>query len=177
MTHFFSMKKLATGLTLVLVLLLFPYAVRSQTGNLTYRDSNYVLGLPSAKWRAISVSGVAQDSTEFRYGDQGLVQMRIRRQIVDAGVSPTDLLLRQQSSDRVFLRGYVKGQQEIFQGRLSGVKYPYEYVSGGQPVAGLIYYLQADNRTIYRIEFIGPPEELLSMGDQTDYIARSFRLK
>ena len=177
MTHFFSMKKLATGLTLVLLVLLFPYAVTSQTRSLTYRDSNYVLDLPSAKWRAISLYGVAQDSTEFRYGDQGLIQMRIRRQLVDAGVLPTDLLVHQQSSDRVFLRGYVKGQQEIFQGRLSGVKYPYEYISGGQPVGGLIYYLQADNRTIYRIEFIGPPEGLLNIGDQTDFIARSFRLK
>ena len=164
-------------LTILFVVLLFPSAVRSQTGSFTSENRDYALDLPSARWRAINVSGVAHDSTEFVYSDQGLVQMRIRRELVDAGVVPSDLVLRQQSSDRVFLRSYVKGTEESFQGRLSGVKYPYEYISSGKPLAGLIYYLQANNRTIYRIEFIGSPNELRDLGNQTDFIARSFRVK
>ena len=172
-----KIKHLTTCLTLVLVVLLFPTAVRSQTRTFTYQNRDYALDLPSAKWRAITVSGIAHNSTEFTYSDQGLIQMRIRRELVDAGVLPSDLVLRQQSSDRVFLRGYVKGIDESFQGRLSGVKYPYEYISAGKPLAGLIYYLQADNRTIYRIEFSGPPKELSDLGHQTDFIARSFHLK
>lgn len=172
-----TIRHLTALLTAVLVVLLLPSAVRSQTWTFTSNNRDYALDLPSAKWRAISVIGVAHDSTEFRYSEQGDVQMRIRREIVNAGVSLSDVIRRQQNSDRIFLRGYVKGQDESFQGRLSGIKYPYEYISAGRPLAGLTYYLQADNRTIYRVEFIGPPQELLGLVHQTDFIARSFRLK
>jgi hypothetical protein len=177
MTLSVSMKKMLTGLALVLVVVLFPSPVRNQTRTITYKNRDYALELPSTKWRAITVSGVAHDSTEFRYSDQGLVQMRIRRELVDADVSPSDLVLRQQRSDRVFLRGYVKGKDENFEGRMSGAKYPYEYISAGKTKAGLIYYLQADSRTIYRLEFTGPPEKLWDLGNQTDFIVRSFRLR
>lgn len=164
-------------LTIVFVALLFPSAVRSQTGSFTYNNGNYALKLPSTKWRAIKVPGVAHDSTEFRYGDQGLVQMRIRGEIVDPGLTSEDLVQRRQQSDRVFLDGYVKGRVESFQGELSGTKYPYEYVTLGKPMARQIYYLEANDRFIYRVEFTGPPDELRGIGDQTDFIARSFRLR
>ena len=91
--------------------------------------------------------------------------------------SPADLVQRQQKSDRVYLRGYIKGKDESFEGRLSGAKYPYEYIRAGKPMAGLIYYLQADSRTIYRLEFTGPPKKLGDLSSQTDFIARSFRLR
>jgi hypothetical protein len=96
---------------------------------------------------------------------------------VDANVSPGDLVQRQQRLDRVFLLGYVKGKDEIFAGRLSGAKYPYEYVRTGKPMLGLIYYLEADNRIIYRLEFTGSPDKLRNLFDQTEFIARSFRLR
>jgi hypothetical protein len=177
MTIHFNIKKLSTWLTLVLVVLLFPSTVRNQTRTFTHKDGGYALELPSANWRAITVSGVAHDSTEFRYGDQGSVRMRIRRDLVETGVVPSDLVLRQQRSDRVALLGYMKGSNETFEGGLNGAKYPYEYVSAGKVKAGLIYYLQADSRIIYRLEFVGPPKELWDLRDQTDFIARSFRVK
>ena len=96
---------------------------------------------------------------------------------MDAGASPADLVQRQQRLDRVFLQGYVKGKDETFAGRLSGAKYPYEYIRTGKPMAGLIYYLEADNRIIYRLEFTGAPDKLRNLSDQTEFIARSFRLR
>lgn len=170
-------KKLSTWLALVLVVGLFPSAVRNQTRTHTYKNRDYALDLPSTKWRAINVSGVARDSTEFRYSDQGLVKMRIRRELVNAGVLPADLVSRQQRADRTRLPGYVKGKGEDFEGRMKGARYPYEYISAGKPQAGLIYYLQADSRTIYRLEFTGPPNTLRDLGNQTDFIAMSFRVK
>ena len=164
-------------LTIAFVVLLFPSAVRSQTGSFTYKHRNYAVELPSTKWRAIKVPGVAHDSTEFRYGEQGLVQMRIRGEMVDPGLTSEDLVQRRLQSDRVYLDGYVKGRVESFQGELSGTKYPYEYVTLGKPMARHIYYLQANDRFIYRLEFTGPPDELQGLGDQTDFIARSFRLR
>ena len=103
--------------------------------------------------------------------------MRIRRGLVDADVSLAEVVLHQQKSDSVLLRGYVKGNDENFDGRLNGAKYSYEYIKAGKPKAGLIYYLEADNRTIYKLEFIGPPMMVRNLSEETEVIARSFRLR
>lgn len=79
--------------------------------------------------------------------------------------------------DRVSLPGYVKTQTEAFEGRLGGGQYGYEYISEGKPVAKLNYYLQANTRIIYRLEFTGSQEELSALSEQIDFIARSFRLR
>jgi hypothetical protein len=44
-------------------------------------------------------------------------------------------------------------------------------------MAGRLYYLQADNRTVYALRFTGLRDRLLQIRNQTDSIARSFRLK
>jgi hypothetical protein len=42
---------------------------------------------------------------------------------------------------------------------------------------GRIYYLQADNRTIYALRFTGLRDRLARIRNQTDLIGRSFKLK
>ncbi len=162
---------------MILILVLFPIAAKAQTWPYTNETLDYALELPSTKWRAIKVPSVSHTSTEFRYGERSPIHLRIRRELVDADVSPADLVQRQQRSDRVYLRGYIKGKDEVFTGRLSGAKYPYEYIKTGKAMAGLIYYLEADNRIIYRLEFTGSPDKLRSLSDQTESIARSFHLR
>ena len=111
-----KIKHLTTSLTLVLVVLLFPSVVRTQTRSFTYKSRDYALDLPSAEWRAITVTGVAHDSTEFRYGDQGRTNahpQRIsgcRRLAVGLGPAPAEFGSRS-------LRGYVKGKAENFEGQ------------------------------------------------------------
>ena len=160
MIPFLKLRSFIACFAMILVAALFPLVVNGQSRSYRHEAVDYVLHLPSAEWRTVRVPGVAHTSTEFRYGDQTQVHLRIRRELVDAGVTPQDLVQRQQSLDRVFLRGYVKGTSESFEGRLSGAKYPYEYISAGKPIAGLIYYLQANNRIIYRVEFTGPPHNV-----------------
>jgi len=151
--------------------------VKSQTRSYTGENLNYVLVLPSAQWRAISVPGIANDSTEFRYDNDGAVHLRIRRELVDADVTVTDLIQRQQTLHRSSLPGYVKEKIEPVAGRLSGARYAYEYVTDGKPTARVIYYLEANNRVVYRLEFAGSPDLLRTLSGETDLIARSFRLK
>jgi len=67
------------------------------------------------------------------------------------------------------------GTDQPFEGRLTGTKYSYEYVKGGIPMAGLIYYLKADDGFIYSIQFTGPQNRMLELSEQMDFIARSFR--
>ena len=47
----------------------------------------------------------------------------------------------------------------------------------GKPMMGRIYYLQADNRTVYALRFSGLRDKLMRIRNQTDLIARSFRVK
>ena len=60
---------------------------------------------------------------------------------------------------------------------MNGTAFNYEYTSAGKPMTGRIYYLQADNRTIYVLRFTGLRDRLGRIRNQMDIIARSFRLK
>ena len=162
---------------IVIFAILFPSNVKSETRSYTAENVNYVLVLPSAQWRAISVPGIASDSTEFRYDNNGAVHLRIRRELVAADVTVADLIQRQQRLHRSSLPGYVKEKVEPVAGRLSGARYAYEYVTDGKPTARVIYYLEANNRVVYRLEFAGSPDLLRTLSGETDLIARGFRLK
>jgi len=176
MMHSFKPRILLISTTFILAMLFAP-ALMSQTRTHTAENLNYVLVLPSAQWRTIKVPGLANDSTQFRYDNGGTVNLRIRRQLVNADVTVADLIERQQTLHRSSLRGYVKEKVEPVAGRLNGAKYAYEYVKQGKPTARVIYYLEANNRVVYRLEFAGSPDLLGNLSEQTDFIARSFRLK
>lgn len=173
-----SRRNFIKALVLILTALLSPFTGASQTQPYTVATGQYVLDLPSAQWRAINASG-ADYARDFRFSDDnGVLRLRIRREIVkDEDVSTTDVAERQRRLDRSARRGYVTGKVETFEGKLRGTKYSYEYVSAGKPMATVIYYLRVTKRAIYRIEFNGSPKMLLDLADQTESIARSFRLK
>jgi hypothetical protein len=172
-------KRILTIFTIAIFATLSPSTLMGQARTYTDENVNYVLVLPSAQWRTINVPGVANDSTEFRYESQsqGAVHLRVRRALVDADVTVADLIQREQTLDRSSLQGYVKEKVEPFAGRLSGARYAYEYVTHGKPTARVTYYLEANNRIVYRLEFAGPPDLLRNLSQQTDFIAQIFRLK
>ena len=170
--NFFKSRILTIGAIAVFAIL-FPSTLMGQTR--TYTAENYVLVLPSAQWHAINVPGIANDTTEFRYDND--VHLRIRRELVDVEVTVADLIQRQQTLHRSSLPGYVKEKVEPVAGRLSGARYAYEYITDGKPTSRVIYYLEANNRVVYRLEFAGPPDLLRTLSGETDLIALSFRLK
>ncbi len=163
--------------TMLIVAMIFPSTAWSETRTYTAEDLDYVLVLPSARWRSINGPGIDSEDTEFRYDNGDAVHLRIRRELVNAEVTVADLIQRRQTLDRAVLLGYVKEKIEPFDGHLSGARYAYEYVTDGKPTARLIYYLEANNRIIYRLEFAGSLDRLRQLSDQTDFIARSFQLK
>ena len=161
---------------IVIFAILFPATSMSQMRTHIDENLNYVLVFPSAQWRTINVPGITNDSTEFRYDNDGAVQLRIRRELVGADVTVGDLIDRQQTLHRSSLPGYVKERVEPVAGRLSGARYAYEYIKGGEPTARVIYYLEANNRVVYRLEFAGSPDLLGTLSEETDSIARSLHL-
>jgi hypothetical protein len=60
---------------------------------------------------------------------------------------------------------------------MSGFTISYEYTDGGKAMAGRTYYLQADSHTVYALRFTGMRDKLARIRNQTDQIARTFRLK
>lgn len=162
-------------LTLVLFGLMAPVALAQQI--YTHEKVDYTFDLPSPTWRAILEPDAAHEHPEFVYGDRLDGFLTIRKEIVDAGTTPAELARRDQDLKLRFLPGFVEGKTDPFNGRLSGVTMSYEFVRTGKPMLGRTYYLQVDSRTIYALRFTGLRDKLSRIRNQTDLIARTFKIK
>jgi hypothetical protein len=138
---------------------------------------DYSFDLPSSTWRVIAEPDAAHEHTEFVYGDRLEGYLQIRKEVVDAATTPSDIARRDLDQKLRFLPGFVEGKQEPFNGRLDGVTVSYEFIKNAKPMVGRVYYLQADNRTIYALRFSGLRDKLSRIRNQTDLIARSFKVK
>lgn len=149
------------------------------TGQETYTNDKlgYTIELPSTVWKSITEADAGQNHAEFVNGDRLEGYLQIRQEIVDAGTTPSDLARRDLDQKLRFLPGFIEGKEEKFSGRVSGVTVSYEFVKTAKPMVGRIYYLQTDNRTIYALRFSGMRDKLSRIRNQTDFIARSFKLK
>lgn len=162
---------------LVMIAIVAAASVAKAQHPFTNDNIEYVLELPSTQWRVISEPDAAHEHAEFVYGDRLEGHLQVRKEIVEAGTKLSDLARRDLDQKLRFFPGFVEGKEESFSGRLSGITISYEFVKTGKPMMGRIYYLQADNRTIYALRFTGLKDKLARIRNQTDLIARSFRLK
>ncbi|HEX5875040.1 MAG TPA: hypothetical protein VFY60_10370 [Pyrinomonadaceae bacterium] len=160
---------------LVLAGLMAPVALAQQL--YTHEKVDYSFELPSATWKAILEPDAAHEHPEFVFGDRLDGYLQIRKEVVEAGTTPSEVARRDQDLKLRFLPGFVEGKEEKFDGRLDGVTMSYEFVRTGKPMLGRTYYLQADNRTIYALRFTGLRDKLSRIRNQTDLIARTFKTK
>lgn len=143
----------------------------------THDKIDYSFELPSATWRSIMEPDAVHEHPEFVYGDRLDGFLTVRKEIVEAGTTPSQVAHRDMDQKLRFLPGFLEGKEDPFNGRLDGVTISYEYTHTGKVMLGRIYYLQADNRTIYALRFTGLKEKLSRIRNQTDLIARTFKLK
>lgn len=143
----------------------------------TSEKIDYSIELPSQAWRVISEPDAAHEHLEFVNGERLDGYLQIRKEMVDSGTSAADLARRDRDQKFRFFPGFVEGKEEKFSGRLNGVVVSYEFVRTGKPMLGRIYYVQADNRTVYALRFTGLRDKLNRIRNQTDLIARSFKIK
>ena len=163
------------GFLLVLFALIPPVALAQQV--YTHDKVDYSFDIPSPTWRVISEPDAGRGHPEFVYGDRLDGYLTIRKEVVDAGTTAADIAHRDQDLTLRFLPGFVEGKTDSFNGRLDGVTMSYEFVRNGKPMLGRTYYLQADSRTIYALRFTGLRDKLSRIRNQTDLIARTFKLK
>lgn len=167
--------KRIVALALVLFGLMMPAALAQHL--YTHDKVEYSFEIPSTTWRSITEPDAAHEHPEFVYGDRLDGYLTIRKETVDAGTTPADFARRDSDQKLRFLPGFVEGKQDSFNGRLDGVTMSYEYVRTGKPMLGRTYYLQADPQTIYALRFTGLRDKLNRIRNQTDLIARTFKLK
>lgn len=171
------MRRVRMLLALALALCGAAAAARAQEPYLSGTDQ-YSLELPSQAWKASPRSDGAHQHMEFvNNGDRGDGYLRIRRDVLDPNTSLGEAARREADLKLRYLSGFVVGKEERFTGSLPGLVYAYEYTSAGKAMAGRIYFLKADDRTVYLLHFTGRSERLLRIRNQTDAIARSFKLK
>jgi hypothetical protein len=167
------MKHVLAGLALLVLVGSGVFAMAQET----YDGGAYMIELPSPVWKVITEPDSAHEHAEFVNGDRLEGYLQIRKEVVDAGTTPSDLARRDLDQKLRFLPGFIEGKEEKFTARLSGVTVSYEFIKTAKPMMGRIYYLQADNRTIYALRFSGSRDKLARIRNQTDLIARSFKLK
>jgi hypothetical protein len=161
----------------LLALVISSFTAFAQTETFSDANVDYTFELPSSAWRLSEKPDAEHSLAGFVYGDRTDGYLQIRKEVVDAGVTPQNLSQRESEQKLRFLPGFVEGKEEPFNGRMNGVAFNYEYTSAGKPMAGRIYYMQADNRTIYVLRFTALRDRLSRIRNQTDIMARSFRLK
>jgi len=164
-------------IALTFAFLAVSYSAAGAQELFTSEKIDYSIELPSPTWRVISEPDAAHEHLEFVNGERLDGYLQIRKEVVDSGTTASDVAHRDRDQKLRFFPGFVEGKEEKFSGRLSGVVVSYEYIRTGKPMLGRIYYLQANNRTVYALRFTGLRDKLTRIRNQTDLIARSFRLK
>jgi hypothetical protein len=143
----------------------------------TSPKAEFTIDLPSGTWRKTGEPDDVHQHTEFIYGDRNDGYLRIRKEVMTEGTLIRDFALRDQDERTRFLPGFVTGKDDPFNGRLDGVTLSYEFTQAGKPMAGRSYYLQSDPRTVYVLRFTGLRQKLIAIRNQTDFIARSLKVK
>jgi hypothetical protein len=152
-------------------------SVQAQGQVYTTDSLEYSLELPTATWKATSIGDAIQKNPEFVNGDRLSGFLRVRKDVKDADVTMSDLARRDLEQKLRYLPGFIEGKEEKFNGRLDGVTVSYEFTQTGKPMMGRLYFLQGDARTAYVLHFTGLRDSLARIRNQTDLIARSFKLK
>ena len=141
---------------------------------LTKDFDEFTIELPNATWRVTSKTG----GGELVYGDRLNGYLQIRKVAINDGETMADVIDREQNQKLQFVPDYVNGKEENFKGNLSGKIANYEFTLSSKPMIGRAYFIQAsDNKTVYILRFTGLRDKLRLLRNQTDSIARTFKLK
>ncbi|HXT63829.1 MAG TPA: hypothetical protein VN696_12400 [Pyrinomonadaceae bacterium] len=138
---------------------------------------DYLVEFPSPMWKLVDEPDEVHQHAEFVYNDRNDGYLRIRKETLPDGVSVEEFARQDQEQKEHFRPGYIDGKGERFAGRMNGFTMAFEFTQAGKPMAGRTYYLQSGDRAIYALRFTGVRDKLAHIRNQTDQIARTFKLK
>src|SRR5262249_49015520 len=144
----------------------------------SFSDSNveYSFDLPDPRWKMTAKPSATSPNVEFVFGDRMDGHLEVRRMSVAKDAILSDII-RGEEQKLQFRPGYVAGKDEIFAGFLRGTVFNFEYIGSGRNMSGRFYFLRASDTTVYVLRFSGERDNLKSIRNQIDSIARSFNVK
>ncbi|MGH9836455.1 MAG: hypothetical protein ACREBD_20470 [Blastocatellia bacterium] len=168
---------------LVLFTFLFAPAPLAQSATEAFEDPDgkYVLNLPAGWLGIVNTDGLGRNDVNIVYRVRENGALKVRRADLDAAVEPMEYAAKdEQDRIRFSSPGYDRLSLEKFLlgGNKSGALLSYDYKNAaGQLFTGRVYYLRADEKTIYVLQFTGRRNILGTLRSHTDAIARSFKVK
>ena len=168
-----KLRKLSVLFSVVIGLFL---AVAAQAQTFSDPNVDYTFDLPEATWKMLSKPSAVSPNVEYVYGDKSDGHLEVRKVAVKTGEMMADTIDKEEERLQ-FLQGYVAGKEENFAGKLKGSVFNYEFVRSARNMSGRIYFLKANETTVYVLRFTGERDKLRSIRNQTDSIARTFGVK
>lgn len=152
--------------------LFLSVAVSAQ--NKTFSDPNveYTFEIPEANWLMTNKS----PNVEYVYNDKKDGHFEVRKVSTKPGEMMADII-HDEEQRLQFLPGFVAGKEENFQGAYDGRIFNFEYVKTALNMSGRYYFLRANDTTVYVLRFTGKKDRLRAIRNETDLIARTFKLK
>lgn len=172
------MKTNLFGKTLLLLSFLFAggLTVAAQTVNFCDDSVDYTFDIPNPTWRITARPSASSPNVEMVYGDRMNGLMEVRK----LGSRPDELMseiIEKEEEKLKFLQGFVRGTEENFAGFLRGSVFNFEFIRSGRNMSGRHYFLRIDQSTVYVIRFSGLKDQLMTIRNQTDLIARTFNVR
>lgn len=144
-------------------------------------EGKYTLNLPVGWLGIVNQDALGRKDIYivFKLRENGMLKVR-RADDADANLDIMDYAKKDEEQTIRFQPGYDKISLENFllAGGKRGALLSYDYKNAaGQPFTGRNYYLKTDDKTIYVLRFTGRKNILGTIRNQTDAIARSFKVK
>lgn len=159
----------------VIATMFLAAAVNAQS---EFSDPNveYTFSLPSDSWKMTVKPSRMSPNVEYVFNYRNEGHLEIRKMSVDPNTT-FDEIIRDEEQKLQFQPGYVAGREENFKGALAGKVFNYEYVRSGRNMSGRFYFLKATGTTIYVLRFTGERNSLRTIRNETDLIARTFKIE
>ncbi|MGI9036215.1 MAG: hypothetical protein ACR2GD_09280 [Pyrinomonadaceae bacterium] len=155
--------------------LIFALSAAAQTSTFNDKNVEYTFDLPDAIWKMNLKPSAANPTVEYIYGYRSNAYLQIRKVSVKPD-EPLSDAVKEMDEKLQFKPGYVAGAEENFAGNYRGKVANYEYIQSGRNMSGRIYFLRADDKTVYVLHFTGLRDQLRPLRNQIDSIARTFKV-
>ena len=144
----------------------------------TFSDENvdYTFKIPEDGWKMTSKPSSLSPNVEYVYQHKSKGHLEVRKISVKDGETLDDVI-RNEETKLQFKRGFVAGKEEIFRGALLGKVFNFEFLWSGKAMSGRYYFLQADKNTIYVLRFEALRDDLRTIRNQMDIMARTLKEK
>lgn len=171
------------SLILLFAVSIAPAAASQSSASDVFADpeGQFTITLPAGWLGIVNTDGLGRKdvSIVFKVRENGLLKVR-RADLDSDGADPMAYAQKDERERIRFTPGYDKISLEKFLlgGTKSGALLSYDYKNNsGQPFTGRVYYLRADDKTVYVLQFTGRKHILGTLRSHTDAIARSFKAK